>query len=36
MLRGFRKRKAETILQLHGLGPWTITYVDPADDPCKK
>lgn len=25
--------KGETILQFHGEGPWTITYVDPADDP---
>jgi quercetin dioxygenase-like cupin family protein len=23
----------ETILQFHGDGPWTITYVNPADDP---
>lgn len=23
----------ETVLQLSTLGPWTITYVDPADDP---
>jgi quercetin dioxygenase-like cupin family protein len=26
----------ETILQLHGIGPWTVTYVDPANDPRKK
>ena len=25
--------KGETILQIHGLGPWTINYVNPADDP---
>jgi quercetin dioxygenase-like cupin family protein len=25
-----------TVLQLHGQGPWTITYVDPTDDPTKK
>ncbi|MBI5492114.1 MAG: cupin domain-containing protein [Deltaproteobacteria bacterium] len=25
----------ETVLQLHGRGPWTITYVNPADDPRK-
>ncbi len=25
--------KGETILQFHGTGPWTITYVNPADDP---
>jgi hypothetical protein len=23
----------ETVLQLHGQGPWTVTYVNPADDP---
>ncbi len=25
----------ETILQLHGMGPWVVNYVDPADDPRK-
>lgn len=25
--------RGETVLQLHGVGPWGITYVDPADDP---
>lgn len=24
---------AETIIQLHSVGPWGITYVNPADDP---
>ncbi len=23
----------ETIVQLHGIGPWGITYVNPKDDP---
>lgn len=23
----------ETVLQIHGMGPWGITYVNPADDP---
>ncbi len=23
----------ETIIQLHGMGPWEITYVNPSDDP---
>jgi quercetin dioxygenase-like cupin family protein len=23
----------ETVIQLHGVGPWTITYVNPSDDP---
>ena len=26
----------ETIVQIHGVGPWGITYVNPADDPTKK
>ena len=26
----------ETILQIHGIGPWQINYVNPADDPRKK
>ena len=26
----------ETIIQLHGVGPWTVTFVNPADDPRKK
>jgi len=26
----------ETIVQLHGVGPWSVTYVNPADDPRKK
>jgi len=26
----------ETIVQVHGVGPWTINYVNPADDPRKK
>lgn len=25
--------KGETVLQLHGEGPWAINYLDPADDP---
>jgi uncharacterized RmlC-like cupin family protein len=26
----------ETVIQLHGVGPGGITYVNPADDPRKK
>ena len=26
----------ETVIQVHGVGPWSITYVNPADDPRKK
>ncbi len=25
--------KSETILQIHGMGPWGINYINPADDP---
>ena len=28
--------KEETIVQVHGVGPWAITYVNPADDPRKQ
>lgn len=35
-MRHFAWTKGETVLQLHGLGPWTVTYVNPADDPRKK
>ncbi|HEY3245279.1 MAG TPA: cupin domain-containing protein [Phycisphaerae bacterium] len=28
--------KQETIVQVHGVGPWGVTYVNPADDPRKK
>jgi quercetin dioxygenase-like cupin family protein len=31
----FVSAKGETILQFHGTGPWTINYIDPADDPRK-
>ena len=26
----------ETIIQVQGVGPWTVTYVNPDDDPRKK
>lgn len=25
--------QGETIVQIHGVGPWSINYVNPADDP---
>ena len=28
--------REETIVQVHGMGPWGVTYVNPADDPMKK
>ena len=32
----FAMTKEETIVQLHGPGPWSIVYINPADDPRKK
>lgn len=26
----------ETVVQLHGIGPWGVTYVNPQDDPRRK
>lgn len=31
----FNRMKGETILQFHGIGPYDIDYVDPADDPSR-
>jgi len=28
--------KVATVVQVHGVGPWGVTYVDPANDPRKK
>jgi anti-sigma factor ChrR (cupin superfamily) len=28
--------ETESVVQLHGTGPWGITYVNPEDDPRKK
>ncbi len=32
-MRHFAFAEGQTVLQLHGQGPWTITYVTAADDP---
>ncbi len=34
--RHFAFAKGETIIQVHGMGPFQITYVNEADDPRKK
>src|SRR5687767_11921502 len=34
-MKHFVWTKGETVVQLHGTGPWTIEYVNPADDPRK-
>lgn len=32
-MKHFAWAKGITVLQLHGIGPWTISYVNPLDDP---
>jgi rhodanese-related sulfurtransferase len=32
-MKHFVWTKGETIAQFHGMGPWKIEYVNPADDP---
>lgn len=34
-MRHFAWAKGDTVLQLHGVGPWMINYVNPSDDPRK-
>jgi quercetin dioxygenase-like cupin family protein len=29
----YAKARGETIVQVHAIGPWGLTYVNPADDP---
>ena len=29
----YARAKAATVVQVHGMGPFAITYVDPKDDP---
>ena len=35
-MRHFARAKGTTIIQLHGTGPWSLTYVNRADDPRHK
>ena len=35
-VRHFATAKGETVIQLHGIGPWSLTYVNPADAPRKQ
>ena len=32
----FATATGETVIQVHAIGPWGLTYVDPADDPRTK
>jgi quercetin dioxygenase-like cupin family protein len=32
----FGHTREETVIQLHGVGPWGLHYLNPADDPRKK
>ena len=35
-MKHFVWTKGETVIRLHGTGPWSLTYVNPDDDPRKK
>lgn len=35
-MKHFAWTTGETVIQLHGLGPWEIVYVNPSDDPRKQ
>jgi quercetin dioxygenase-like cupin family protein len=32
----YAEAKGETVVQIHGVGPWQVNYVNPADDPKNK
>jgi hypothetical protein len=32
-MKHFAWAKGETVIQVHGTGPWSLQYVNPADDP---
>lgn len=35
-MKHFAWAEGETVIQIHGDGPWDIEYLNPADDPRKK
>jgi quercetin dioxygenase-like cupin family protein len=35
-MKHFAWVKGETVIQLHGTGPWSIQYINPDDDPRNK
>lgn len=32
-MQHFARARGRTVIQLHGTGPWSLTYVNAADDP---
>jgi ChrR-like protein with cupin domain len=34
--RHFAQAQGKTVVQVHGVGPWKLVYVNPADDPRNK
>jgi len=32
----FVETREETVIQVHGVGPWGVKYVNPEDDPSKR
>lgn len=32
-MRHYARARGQTVIQLHGTGPWGLTYVNPADAP---
>jgi quercetin dioxygenase-like cupin family protein len=35
-MQHYARARGATVIQLHGTGPWRLTYVNPADDPRAK
>lgn len=35
-MKHFGWASGETVIQLHGIGPWSIQYINPEDDPRNK
>ena len=35
-MRHFALAKTDSTVQVHGMGPFALTYVNPADDPSKR
>jgi hypothetical protein len=35
-MRHYAMAKTDAVVQVHGMGPFALTYVNPADDPSKR